>query len=256
MHVAVRLCILLLVGFYSHLCSAWLIAKPLSRPSTHLFPVIRSENIDFDFDIGQGGVRLAMESAIQVSGKVTHSPVKATAQLLDLKRYTTLTTVPSDKMERLLQQGGVTVLATGTGKELYKDPGQSTVEEVYLAPKEACKDALAGAASAMQYDEIVVTMLGGDDLQVLEVLEAMEYLVLQMDVKTKCSVHFYSVCHQSVASKQASVTVLGLKTVESNTEEDKPIRTSLERAIESGHVYSRNEKYFTVLEDDVNTAVA
>ncbi|KAG7373609.1 hypothetical protein IV203_034333 [Nitzschia inconspicua] len=92
-------------------------------------------------DEGQGGVRLAQESAIKIYGSIKHKPGSADATAKDLVRYFKLQTVP-DAVE-LLQQAGHSILCHGQGVELYKDPGTTTVKEVKYAPDEAVKDALS-----------------------------------------------------------------------------------------------------------------
>jgi len=214
-----------------------------------LGPVIQSEEIDFDFDVGQGGVRLAEESAVQIVGTVKHRPGKAEAQVKDLLRFTQLTPVKENAWQK--EYPAIKIITTGRGKELYKNPGETTEKVVILAPLDAVRDSLNAAGSAMECQRIVINFCGGNDLQVLEVLQAVETMVLDLDIMTKAAVSFHSISHASLPLKQAFVTVVGLP-----EESLSGGRTNVDKALANGEIYFANGQYWTVSEEHLNTAVA
>lgn len=212
-----------------------------------LGPVITADEIDFDFDVGQGGVRLAEESVIKITGSIKHKPGKAEPEVKDLLRYTELSLVS----EADLPKDNFKIIATGRGKELYKNPGESTESVIIYAPSDAVRDALFGAGAASDCARIVVNFAGGDDLQVLEVLEAVEKLVLGLDAVTKSVITFNSISHNSLPMGQATVTVVGLG--EENTSGG---LKGTQKSMSNGEVYFVDGKYWTVTADSLNTAVA
>merc|ERR1719222_1812919 len=115
---------------------------------TKLRDVIKSEELDFDFDVGKGGVDLALNSAIKISGNVKHKPGKATPKIKDLMRYGKVEPIDESDAREALSKIGGTIICTGQGKEFFKDPGESTESVVTLAPNDAVRDALTVAASA------------------------------------------------------------------------------------------------------------
>jgi len=212
-----------------------------------LFSVIKSEDVDFKFDEGAGGVRLAQESVIKITGQVSHAPGKAEPKISDLMRYTSLTAVS----ESAVDSSPVTVLGTGIGVELYKDPGETASADITLAPPDAVRDCLMGVGSALEYDTVHINFCGGNDAQVLEVLAATKEMVLDLDVKTKAKIAFSSISHSSLPEGKSFITVVGLP-------ED--VSTGglkgVERALASGEVFFCNGQYWTVTDDDINTAIA
>jgi len=213
--------------------------------------VIKSEEIDFDFDVGQGGVRLAMESAIKIAGNVKHKPGNAEPKVSDLLRYTSVTELEEKYVQEHLKSSGGNVVCTGIGKEFYKDPGETVEKKVVLAPHDAVRDALQAAGATNQAEKVVINFLGGDDLQVLEVLDAVKELVLMLDVNTKCKIRFNSLCHSSLPKESVTLTVVSLPL--ENAVEDFRAR---QKAIALGEIYFRDGKWYTVIEEDINTAVA
>lgn len=210
--------------------------------------VISFQEDDFEFDLGQGGVRLAEKSVIKITGVVQHKPGSATPNLKDLVRYTQMKTVGQSE---LISSDSFKVITTGLGKAMYKDPGESITKEVIYAPRDAVRDSLNAAGSAMEYPRIVINFCGGDDLQVLEVLEAVREMVLDLDIATSAKVSFNSMSHSTFPAKQATVTVVGLK--------DESTVGGLKgdaKALANGEVYFADGKYWTLSEDDINTAVA
>jgi hypothetical protein len=220
--------------------------------------VIKADAVDFDFDVGQGGVRLAQETAVQISGKVQHAPGTATAALDDLARYDRLRAVPESAVNSALRAAGAKIVCTGRGRELFKDPGSGTVAEVTHAPRDAARDALVGAGTCMDCARVQLNFLGGDDLQLMEVLGSAEHLVLNLDVKTKCKVSYHSVSDAQFPRGAATVTVVGWTGDDAVTEGSSVIAelSDLERSVALGNLYFRDGTYYTVLEEDLNTAIA
>jgi len=190
---------------------------------------------------------LAQESVIKITGQVSHAPGKAEPKISDLMRYTSLTAVS----ESAVDSSPVTVLGTGIGVELYKDPGETASADITLAPPDAVRDCLMGVGSALEYDTVHINFCGGNDAQVLEVLAATKEMVLDLDVKTKAKIAFSSISHSSLPEGKSFITVVGLP-------ED--VSTGglkgVERALVSGEVFFCNGQYWTVTDDDINTAIA
>jgi hypothetical protein len=209
--------------------------------------VITADDTDFDLDVGRGGVRLAEESVIKITGNIKHAPGKAEPQVKDLLRYTELTLVN----EADLPKENFKIIATGRGKELYKDPGETTEKIIIYGPLDAVRDALSAAGAASDCARIVINFAGGDDLQVLEVLEAAEKLVLGLDAVTKAIITFNSMSHGSLPLSQTTITIVGLG--EENTSGG---LTGAQKSLSNGEVYFVDGKYWTVSPDNINTAVA
>lgn len=232
-------------------------------PNTAFTPAVQRSNIwplrgivegdDADaepFDVGSGGVRLAQESAIKITGEVKHKPGQADARPMELLRYNSLQRVNESTVESLMEKTGSKVICTGKGVELYKDPGDSLEAVVKLAPLEAMKDAVSGAASAIECDSLVFNFLGGDDLMMGEVLDAANEMVVMMDIATKAKISFNSLCHDSIPAGTCTVTVVSLGSGEYEGSD------GVEKAIASGEVYLRDGAWWTVQESEINTAVA
>lgn len=217
-------------------------------------PVIKSEELDFERDIGRGGVRLAQESAVKMLGQVKHKPGSATPVLQELIRYTDVTLLEENKVKEQLQTMGATIVCTGQGKELYADPGATAEMRVVLAPLDAVRDALTTAGSAMACAKLVINVAGGDDLQVKEVIDALEELVLDLDVPTNAKIHFNSLSHSSFPKLAATITAVALpkEAVEASSEGKK----GTEKSVAEGEVYFSQGKWYTVVQEDINTAVA
>jgi hypothetical protein len=226
------------------------------RWNWRLFDVIRDDGrVAEDIDFGQGGVRLAEESAVKIVGSVKHSPGKSSPETSNLMRYTDLRQIEDGetKVKTTLERAcdGARVIATGQGVELYKDPGETTVKEVYYGPMEAIKDALTNAASAMDYEELIFNFLGGNDLIAGEVYDAAAELVLMLDVATKTKISFNSLCHSSIPEATCAVTVVGFP-----SSGNVGSMTGVDKAVASGEVYCRDGVWYTVVEEDINTAIA
>jgi hypothetical protein len=219
-----------------------------TAPSTSsLFDVIRAAELDNAVDEGEGGVRLAMESAIKIIGVVEHKPGSANPKPSQLLRYTQVQQVSEDQ----LKAAPIRIVCTGIGKELYKDPGETTIKEVTYAPLDAVRDALNAAGSTQDAEMLVINFLGGDDLQMMEVLEAVEELVLDLDAKTNAKISFNSLCHKMFPEEKATLTVAALT---SGKDGETPLR-GVAKSLAAGEVYFHDGMYYTVTEEDINDAL-
>lgn len=231
--------------------------KPLGQlnkaATWQLREVIRGEDVDSQpFDIGAGGVRLAEESAIKLTGEVKHKPGKADAAPSELLRYNSMKEVDEKKVNDVFSKVGSAIVCSGQGQELYKDPGDTLEKLTLLGPMEAVKDAVAGATSAIQCERLVFNFLGGDDLMLGEVLDATNEMVIMLDIKTKAKITFNSLCHSSIPAGTCAVTVVSVgKGTEEGTE-----FSGVDKSIAAGEVYLRDGSYWTVQESEINTAVA
>lgn len=217
---------------------------------SELYEVIRGDAIDTPtFDTGAGGVRLAKENAIKITAEVRHKPGSAESRAMDLKRYTQLSKVEESQIKEILGKSGGKIIATGKGSELYKDPGESLEAVVKLAPMEAIKDAVNGAASAIEEKELVVNFLGGDDLILGEVLDATNELVVMMDIATKAKISVNSLSHNSIPMGSCSVCVVSVGETPSAV-------SGVEESVSAGEVYYRDGVWYTVDKANINTAIA
>jgi hypothetical protein len=235
----------------------WVRSVSTIRPTTQLH-VIKADDNDFVFDEGAGGVRLATESVVKIMGNVKHSPGKVEPGIKDLVRYTKLHKVSDNTIvEKNLNSVGGIILCTGSGKELYKDPGTTTDAVIILASNDAVKNALNNAKSAMASTSLVINFAGSTDSQVLEVLESIRKLILSLDIPTKTKITFNSIGSSDILPLTSSVTVVSFdeKSTTTNTDNE-VIRTSVEKAIVSGEIYNIQGSYYILLEDDINTAEA
>jgi hypothetical protein len=207
--------------------------------------VIKGEELGAaPFDEGQGGVRLAEETAVKITGTVKHKPGKADPNLSDLLRYNQV----KETSEAALKEVGARIVTTGRGSELYKDPGETIDEVVYLAPMEAVKDALTAAGSVKDSSRLVFNFLGGNDLQLLQVLSAMDFMITDtLDLNTKCKVSFNSLAFKEFPDEQVTLTLVAF---------DEEIEGGAKSGIGAGEVYFRDGKWYTTSEDDINTAKA
>ena len=199
---------------------------------------------------GDGGVKLARESAIKITGGIQYKPGNAESSPEDLLRYNNLKTVDGPIVQNVMGSTGTTILCYGQGVEDYKDPGETTIKEVDYCPREAVKDAITNSASAAEVDNLVLNFLGGDDLILGEVLEAANELVLALGVPTNANIRFNSLSHSSIPSGTCSVTAVAV----GNQPNDS--LAGVELAVAQGEVYSRDGTWYTVEESDINDAVA
>jgi hypothetical protein len=212
--------------------------------------LIKSEELDFEVDMGRGGVRLAQESAVKLVGAVKHKPGSASPKMSDLIRYTAVTSLEEKAVREQLKGMGATIVCTGQGKENYADPGETAEERVTLAPMDAVRDALKGAGSAMAADKLVLNVAGGDDLQIMEVMDALRELVLDLDITTKAKISFNSLSDSSFPKKFATIAAVALP--EGASSEG---MKGAEKSVAEGEVYSSGGKWYTVVEEDINTAL-
>jgi hypothetical protein len=246
-----------------------------------LFGVIRPAEVDFAFDMGQGGVQLAQESVIKLQGKVPvpgggrgskNSP-KLEPAISDLIRYTRIVDVDQAMVSTALAQSGAQIVATGSGKELYQDPGTSTEQIILYAPTEAVKSLLKSLdrawLSSVGKTNVVINVCGGDDAQVLEVLSALTLLAQSIlddenAAQTVASVQFHSISHETFALGSSSVTLVAVPdqssaaATDDNETSDSSLNSeqaSIVRAIAGGEVYAYQGRYFTLSSLDVNPAV-
>lgn len=220
-----------------------------SQFSWELNDIIEAQTTDFvENDEGPGGVKLAKESAIKIVGDIQHKPGKAESLPRDLVRYNNLKTVEEPMVQNVLKTVGSTILCSGQGVELYKDPGQTTVKNVNYAPIEAIKDAITNAASAMESDTLVFNFLGGDDLMLGEVMDAGSELVLNLDIPTKTKISFNSLSHKTIPKGTCTVTVVSVGSQSNGS------LSGVEKAVALGEVYTRDGTWFAVEESDINTA--
>jgi hypothetical protein len=222
--------------------------------TTQLFEVIRGEDEEAPtFDLGLGGVRLAQESAIKISGEVKHKPGLAEARPAELLRYNNMKELEEGKVQDVLGKVGSTILCSGQGTEIYKNPGDTLETVVVVAPMEAIKEAFKAAASAIESEKLVFNFLGGDELMMGEVLEATNEMVVMLDIATRAKVSFNSLCHSSIPKGDCAVTVVS---VGSNVQEEGAEFSGVEKAVASGEIYLRDGAWWTVDESEINTAVA
>lgn len=207
--------------------------------------VIKGEELGAaPFDEGQGGVRLAEESAIKITGTVKHKPGKADPNLSDLLRYKQVVETEEDTVK----QTGARIVATGRGQELYKDPGETIEAIVYYAPMEAAKDALTAAASVIDAHRLVFNFLGGNDLQLLQVLDAMDFMIKDaLDVNTKSKISFNSLSYKDFPDEQVTLTLVAF---------DDETEGGAKSGVGAGEVYFRDGKWLTTSESDIETAKA
>ena len=210
---------------------------PKIHPASSL-AVIKAEEIDFDFDVGQGGVRLAQESVIKLSGSIKHKPGSANAKVKNLLRYKALTNL--DEADLPTNKEGCNLITTGRGKTVFKNPGETTHKEVTAGAHDAVIDSLNAAGSAMPYDRIVINFAGSEELQVLDVLAAAQLMVLDLDAATKSEISFNSISDSSIRpAESVFVTVVGLSEEAGDDE--------------TGELYFCDGKYLTVSEKDLVT---
>mmetsp|Transcript_100532 Transcript_100532/g.290396 ORF Transcript_100532/g.290396 Transcript_100532/m.290396 type:complete len:245 (+) Transcript_100532:115-849(+) len=242
-----RILFLAALGFAG--VSAFVPRNP-ARSASELYEVIKAEDIEnVQVDPGSGGVRLAQESAIKITGEVRHKPGSAEARAMDLTRYTKLTAVDEPTVKNVLGKVGGKIIAVGQGKELYEDPGDRLEAAIKLAPVEAIKDAFESASSAIEEETIVLNFLGGKELVLGEVLDAASEFVVMMDIATKAKVYVNSMSHDSVPRDSCTLSVVAVR------EKDDGF-SGAEESIASGEVYTLDGSLYTVEKANLNTDLA
>jgi hypothetical protein len=220
--------------FLTQTCEAFaplgIVRRQTSRTSLYDTATSTSDSViesldeqDLQFDVGSGGVRLAQEAVIVISGTVKGEK----SNLSSLKRYTSL--------KQLNDSTTPTVLAVGRGTEDFVDPGTGSTAQVIFAPLQAIQDAANSLDASKTTADLVVNFLGGDDLQVPQVLQALSSCV----ALGKQKITFHSLAFADFPTGQVTVTIMegGLEGVNSQ-------------------VYFHDGKYWTVAEEDLNTALA
>ncbi|KAL7544614.1 hypothetical protein ACHAWF_007991 [Thalassiosira exigua] len=222
------------------------------RPASKLSSLIKGEAFGQDpFDENEGGVGLAQRTAIKISGSCREAKGTGAKELL---RYDRMQELDVKVAKSIMEKANCQLLCSGTGRELYQDPGSSNrVEDkvVKLAPIEAAKDALASMASAVTIGEdakaVVLNFLGGSELIVGEVLEACNLMVEGLDFPLKTKVEFNSVSFEQIPADICSVTVVASSGRTGGLE-------GVDESVARGEVYIENEKWLTVAEADLTTA--
>lgn len=262
---SISLLLLLLVYVHSYMPSKPTTSVPLafhvkshSSPS-HLRAIIYAESVDESYDEGLGGVRLAQESAIVMKGIVKGTGPMFTeltryTQVTELKQYIKTAPPADQRIPSILENAGLTLVCTGTGTELYKDPGEGTERIVILAPVDAAKKALSNRTSKESLHaakKIFINFMGGDDLMAHEVIDAVEEMVQGLDISSTSRVTFHSLCHADFPLEKASVAVIAL-----NDEITAQTSSEFTQSIERGEIYFHEGKWWTTLLENINHAVA
>lgn len=199
----------------------------------------------------EGGVGLAKRSAIKITG-VSRKGQESEAQ--DLIRYESMKELDISSAKSILEKSGCSVLCSGVGDELYKDPGTSNRyadKLVLLAPSEAVKAALASAASKISVGEaktVAFNFLGGDDLVMGEVLDACDVLVNELDIPDKTKVTFNSMSFTDFKEGRCSLTVVASDGQTSGSK-------GADASVAKGELYIYDGKWYTVAEGDITTAI-
>mmetsp|Transcript_2604 Transcript_2604/g.4735 ORF Transcript_2604/g.4735 Transcript_2604/m.4735 type:complete len:256 (-) Transcript_2604:97-864(-) len=219
-----------------------------SRASSSVLNLIRGEAVDAEtFDKNEGGVGLALRSAIKISGKCQKDQCDAQ----ELMRYEKMQEVEMSVAQSIMEKSGCSVLCSGMGKELYQDP-ESTIRYedklVKFAPIEAAKAALENVAAAPSDAKYVaLNFAGGDDLIIGEILEACDMLVDGLNLEGKPKVSFNSISFNQFADETCSVTVVASGGNTGGLE-------GVDESIAKGELYAYDGKWFTVAEGDITTA--
>jgi hypothetical protein len=245
--------VLILLGLSSLIVPiAAFLPNKVKHHNWKLGDVIQGEEVDAEpFDVGSGGVRLVQENAIKITGDVKHKPGSADARPMELLRYNLLSQVDESFVNDMLDKVGSKIVCSGQGKEFYKDPGETLEKTVNYGPTEAIKDAVGRASSAIECEKLVFNFLGGDDLMMGEVLDAIKEMVITMDIATKAKLSFNSLCHSSIPAGTCAVTVVSVGS------SDFDGKDGVEKAVASGEVYSKGDgSWHTVSEAEINTALA
>lgn len=207
--------------------NSYSVVSSSTRSSTAVHAYIASDSVDDDFDPNAGGIGLAMENAICISGSVDK---KGGAIAKEMNRYTKVV-----KMSDV----GATVICKGDGAEIYQDPGLSTEKSISLAPISAVQSALGAIENDVKDGQIYINFAGGDDLLVHEVLEGVQQMVSGLNLTTS-KVTFRSMCEPSFAMDKCGVAVISVDESSSSPE---------------GQIYYYEGSWYTLSEDDINTAI-
>mmetsp|Transcript_3802 Transcript_3802/g.7373 ORF Transcript_3802/g.7373 Transcript_3802/m.7373 type:complete len:261 (-) Transcript_3802:427-1209(-) len=219
--------------------------------SSSLYSFIKGEAVSATpFDENEGGVGLAKRSAIKITG-VSATEKGSTAQ--DLVRYERMQEIEKSSVISVMEKSECYLVCSGSGKELYQDPGKSGDVDgkvIKLAPIEAAKNALSSMASAVAVSEeqtVMMNFLGGDELIIGEVLEACDLLVGGLDLPAKTKVKFNSISFDEIAEDVCSVVVVAAGGKAAGMD-------GVEESVAMGELYVRDGKWTTVAEGDITTA--
>ena len=209
-----------------------------------LFELIESASEDdyVDVDDGVGGVRLAKESAICITG-IAEEKLDFVSQ--EMKRYTKVTSLDESGATSELHKAGGVLICSGTGVEVYKDPGDTTISSIVLAPLDAVTKALASKSEdgLENAKKVVINFIGGNDLMMHEVLNGAKQTALGLGLdKSNAKIIFQSLCHESFPLEKSSVTVLAFKEVNENGRMGTDI-------------YFHEGSWWTVKEENINNAI-
>ena len=245
----------------------WALSSSSTDSPSLLSTVIYADDDDFNFDPGQGGVRLAEECALCLTGTLNTNNNRPQPETF--VRYTQLT--PLEDNDKL-SSPQVTIVGTGQGTELYQDPKEGTTQRIELAPLQAIQnlcanvmesatllDAMSGSSS------LYVNLAGGNDVQVLEVLAALMEFRQALDTALKNSntttkkggptVAFTSLTHPSIPPLEVTATLVAVLDDDEEEEDGFPSTplSGIEKAVAAGTIFSNSKgQYFTVLEEDIN----
>lgn len=255
---------------------------PSATSSSRLFSLIKGEAYGSEpFDENEGGVGLAKRCAVKIAGGGSVNKNKGSAtesgvgggssiKAQELYRYERLTPLDKSDITKSIKEGkygDIQLLCSGTGKELYVDPGSSyRVEDkvIELAPLEAAKNALSSIAATSsaaidhsKTSSIVFNFLGGDELIIGEVLMACDILVEGLHIPATTKVKFNSISHVDIPSDVCHVTVVsvggssvGADSASLSPSSEKP---DIAQSIIKGELYDRDGKWFTVSIRDMIT---
>lgn len=214
-----------------------------------MYGLIRGEDVDAEpLGEDEGGVGLALRTAVKISGKCQ----KEQCDAQELLRYEKMQEVEMSVAQSIMDKSGCTLLCSGMGKELFQDPGSSTRYEdkvVKLAPIEAAKAALASAAAVPSDAKyVVMNAAGGDDLIIGEVLEACSMLANELGLQdSKVKVTFNSISFNTFAEETCSITVVACGGNAAGLE-------GVDESIAKGELYVYDGKWYTVTDGDISTA--
>lgn len=213
-------------------------------PSSSLFAVITGLNEEDMTDDTRGGVGLAQESAVKIIGTGTEPE--------NMIRYTQVT--PFDFAASA--NTAVKVLCKGMGKEKFQNPGTGTERNIVCAPPDAVRDALS-SSEAMDNNSggnggVVLNFLGGDDLKIMEVVNAVQLVVEGLELGDDSKVTFNSLCHRSFPEEVCSVTVVSV--ADGVEDQASSAAGGVEGSVAKGELYFHSGKWYTVLEENINTA--
>mmetsp|Transcript_32590 Transcript_32590/g.49113 ORF Transcript_32590/g.49113 Transcript_32590/m.49113 type:complete len:306 (-) Transcript_32590:245-1162(-) len=124
-------------------------------------------------DFGKCGVDYAENTAIRIQG-VVRKEKGIKAECLSMQHFKAVQKIDGEL------QPSLTVLAEGVGVEMYKDPGETVVKETEYGPDEAAKAVLKIIKKDQSSERLVINLLSGKDVNLNEVLEAVEKVATEM----------------------------------------------------------------------------